>query len=103
MRTTVTRERITVRFGTPGYPVLRLSPSDIVEAGLRPYLPLQEFGGYGIRRNSRMTGYFLKGGVGVEIATRQGKRVLIGSDHPERLAEVVRAVAGLASRPAPHG
>jgi len=103
MRTTVTRERVTVRFGTPGYPVLRFSPSDVVEAGLRPYLPLQEFGGYGIRRNSRMSGYFLKGGVGVQIATRQGRRLLIGSDHPERLAEVVRAVAGLAPTPSLHG
>ncbi len=103
MRTTVTRDRITVRFGTPGFRALRLTPSDIVEAELRPYLPLQEFGGYGIRRNSRMSGYFLKGGVGVEIATRQGRRLLIGSDRPERLAEAVRAVAGLAATPSRRG
>ncbi len=99
IRTTVTRELITVRIGTPGFRVLRLAPSDIVEAGLRPFLPLAEFGGYGIRRNRRMSGYFLKGGVGVEILTRQGRRHLIGSDRPERLAEAVRAVAGLAAIP----
>lgn len=103
MRTTVTRDRITVRFGTPGLRVLRLQPSDVVQADLRPYLPLQEFGGYGIRRNSRMSGYFLKGGVGVEIATKQGRRLLIGSDRPERLAEAVRAVAGLAATPSRRG
>jgi len=103
MRTTVTRDRITVRFGTPGFRALRLQPSDVIQVDLRPYLPLQEFGGYGIRRNARMSGYFLKGGVGVEILTRQGKRHLIGSDHPERLAEVVHAVAGLAATPSRRG
>jgi len=99
MRTTVTRERIIVRFGTPGLRVLRLSPSDVTEVALRPFLPLQEFGGYGIRRNSRMSGYFLKGGVGVEIATAQGRRLLIGAEHPERLAEVIGAVAGIPATP----
>jgi hypothetical protein len=103
MRTTVTRDRITVRFGTPGLRALRLAASDVAQVDLRPYLPLQEFGGYGIRRNSRTSGYFLKGGVGVEIATRQGRRLLIGSDRPERLAEVIRAVAGLAATPSRRG
>jgi len=99
IRTTVTRELITVRIGTPGFRVLRLASSDVAEAGLRPFQPLAEFGGYGIRRNRRMSGYFLKGGVGVELLTRQGQRHLIGSDRPERLAEAIRAVAGLAARP----
>jgi len=99
IRTTVTRELITVRIGTPGFRVLRLAPSDVAEAGLRPFRPLAEFGGYGIRRNRRMSGYFLKGGVGVELLTKQGQRHLIGSDRPERLAEAIRAVAGLAARP----
>jgi hypothetical protein len=99
MRATVTRDGITVRFGTPGFRALRVNASDVREVSFRPFLPLPEFGGYGIRRNSRMSGYFLRGGRGVEILTAQGRRVLIGSDHPERLAEVVGAVAGIAVTP----
>jgi hypothetical protein len=50
-----------------------------------------------------MSGYFLKGGVGVEIATAKGRRLLLGSEHPERLVEVIAAVAGIPATPSIRG
>ena len=102
LRTLVTKDDITVRFGIPGIRVLKLSPSDIASVELHPFRPLKDFGGYGIRRNREMKAYFLRGGRGALLCTTAGKKYLVGSDHPERLAEVIRAVAGLGSTPAPH-
>ncbi len=99
LRTRVTSGEISVHIGTPGYRALRLSPRDVVEVTLYAYMPLREFGGYGIRANRQMKAYFLSGGTGVLLTTRQGRKHLLGSNHPERLAEVVRAVAGLATTP----
>jgi len=44
-----------------------------------------------------MKAYFLKGDRGVKITTRAGKKYLIGSDHPERLAVVIGTVAPVVS------
>ena len=93
MRTTVDRQSITVRFGTPGIRALRIAPDDVAEVALRPFVPLGEFHGYGIRYNGYMKGVFLRGGVGVELTTRTGKHYLIGSDNPERLAAVIETVS----------
>ena len=44
-----------------------------------------------------MKGYFFRGNRGVLIETESGKKYLIGSDHPERLAavlDVARRMAG---------
>ena len=93
MRTTVDRQSVTVRFGTPGIRALRVAVHEIDEVALRPFVPLGEFHGYGIRHNGYMKGVFLRGGVGVELTTRTGKHYLIGSDNPERLAAVIEAVS----------
>jgi hypothetical protein len=99
LRTTVTRDAVTVHFGTPGIRVLKLAVSDIEQVTVRPFRPLAEFGGYGIRVGRTSTGYFLKGGSGVELVPRSGRRRLIGSDEPHRLAEVIRIAAGLPAGP----
>lgn len=88
-RTIVTRETVTVRMGLLGFRLLRLRMSDIASAEVHPFSPLKDFGGYGIRFNREMRAYILKGDRGVKVATRAGKKYLIGSDHPERLASVI--------------
>ena len=93
MRTTVDRQSITVRFGTPGIRALRMAVNDIETVALRPFVPLGEFHGYGIRYNGYMKGVFLRGGVGVELTTHAGRHYLIGSDNPEILAAVIEAVS----------
>jgi len=47
--------------------------------------------GYGIRFDSEMQAYFLKGDRGVLVSAAGGKRYLLGSDHPEQLAAVIDA------------
>ncbi len=92
LRTVVTARDITIRFGLPGFRVLRISNADIQVAEIKEFSPLREFGGYGIRFNGQMTAYYMNGNRGVKLTTARGKNYLIGSDQPEQLLAVVRAV-----------
>jgi hypothetical protein len=91
-RTIVTRDQIIIRWGIVGIRVLRLKTSEITGAEVREFAPLKDFGGYGIRINSEMTAYYLKGNRGVKITRTKGRAVLIGSDRPETLAAVIQGI-----------
>jgi hypothetical protein len=92
-RVLVKREDITVRWGIVGIKVLHLKMDDITDVELHCYAALRDFGGYGIRFNTQMTAYILGGNTGVKITTVNGKKYLVGSDQPERLLAVLRAVS----------
>ncbi len=93
-RTTVTRKEVNVRYGILGLKVFRAQASDITAVEVHSFSPLKDFGGYGIRFNREMKAYYLNGTRGVKLTTSTGKKYLIGSDRAERLASVIRAVAG---------
>jgi hypothetical protein len=90
-RTMITRKEVVVRFGIPGFRVLRLALPEIAAVELHDFSPLKDFGGYGIRFNGEMKAYFQRGTRGVKLTTVGGKRYLIGSDRPEFLYAVVKA------------
>jgi hypothetical protein len=94
LRTVITADDISVFFGLPGFRVLRLKVRDIASIELKEYAPLRDFGGYGIRFNGRITAYYMCGNRGVLLVMPGGKQVLLGSDHPEQLLAVIRAVSG---------
>jgi hypothetical protein len=90
-RLSVTQTQVRLRAGYLGIPLLKLDLKDVVDAELHEFSPLADFGGYGIRRNREMSAFFLQGDKGVKLTTAEGKKVLIGSEHPDRLAAVLRA------------
>lgn len=92
-RTIVTRRDIKVRYGILGIKPFHLRISDIAVVEMHSFAPLRDFGGYGIRFNRELKAYFLSGSRGVKLTTSEGKKYLIGSDHPERLTAVLQAVA----------
>ncbi len=94
-RIMVTRETITVRLGIFGIRLMRLPLTEIGSVETHEFFPLKDFGGYGIRFNRHMKGYFLRGNVGVLITDIRGKKTLIGSDNPERLVAVIKAAKEL--------
>lgn len=94
-RTRVTNDTVTIRYGLAGLRVLRCETKSIVGVSVRSFAALREFGGYGIRVSGSTIGYFLGGSRGVRMRRNGRRDVLIGSRHPERLAEAIRAVASL--------
>ena len=97
-RTVVTPQRLELRTGLLGLPVLRLAASEIAEVSVPDFDPVRDFGGWGIKRGfvGPFAGVwaFNLAASGVLVRTRQGKRYLIGSDQPDRLAAALNAARG---------
>ena len=93
LRVAITPQRLAVRLGVLGLPLLRLPLDQIAAVEVLSFNPLGDFGGWGVRYSfrKRMWGYFFANTRGVKIQTTAGKQYLIGSDHPEHLARVCEA------------
>ena len=64
----------------------RISFDDIVNATVRTYRPIREYGGWGVKGWSRRKmSYSVSGNQGVDLQLRDGTSVLLGSRQPERL------------------
>lgn len=58
------------------------------------YNPLREFGGWGIRGTGKKRVWSARGDEAVVLHLADDKLLYVGSDHPHRLEERIRAVAG---------
>jgi hypothetical protein len=91
-RTIVNQDMLVIKLGVAGIPLLKINMVDITMVDIQSFSPLKDFGGYGIRINREMKAYFLTGNRGVKLTLSDGRKYLIGSDHPERLAAVIDAL-----------
>lgn len=63
---------------------------DIQTAYIRPYSPIMEYGGWGIRysfRNGRA--YNMSGKIGLQLILTNGKKILIGTQQGDKLSRVL--------------
>lgn len=67
---------------------------DITEIVPRDYSPLKEFGGWGVRVGPSGKAYNVKGHSGIQLVLRTGKRILIGTQHPDRFMAAVEQASG---------
>ncbi len=98
MVTTVAASEIEVRFGRKTR--FRIPLRHVREAYAREVQPMQEFGGWGIRRGLAGYAFSIRGNRGVQLVLRSGRRLLIGSADPIRLEAAIRE-ARLHLEPAP--
>ena len=72
----------------------RFRTEDLGEHHACTYRPLLEYGGWGIRHSwvRRAWAYSVSGNQGVQIALRNGRRVLVGSARPSDLEAALCAV-----------
>jgi hypothetical protein len=90
----LTPGRFTVRLGRFGLPLLRLKLANVAKVDVVWFSALGDFGGWGFYRYSlsqRAWGLFLSGGRGVIVQTKTGRRFLIGTYTPEKLAATSEA------------
>ncbi|MCL2745097.1 MAG: hypothetical protein FWE67_14730 [Planctomycetaceae bacterium] len=92
----VREQSVDVRMGVLRFRLLRISLDSILSVEVAAFRPMRDFGGWGIKRGWSKTfrgvqGYFLSGTRGVLIQNKNGKKYLLGSDTPERLAAVIRS------------
>ncbi|MCL2304729.1 MAG: hypothetical protein FWC43_05240 [Planctomycetaceae bacterium] len=89
-------ESADVRMGIMRIRILRFPFDSIASVEVVPLRPLRDFGGWGPYRFGRNNtiGCFMSGTCGVLIQTDKGKKYLLGSDTPDRLAAVLRSRMG---------
>ncbi|UCE99299.1 MAG: hypothetical protein JSV82_09075 [Planctomycetota bacterium] len=90
MQTKVHSDGLYVRFFPFHIHYKKFTADDISECFARTYKPIREYGGWGIRCGFRSgRAYNVSGNKGVQLVLKNGKRLLIGSQKSELLAEAV--------------
>ena len=88
MVTDVKNDAIHIRF----FPLKKevIPFSEIAKCDARQYSPINEYGGWGIRSGIKGRAYNVSGDHGVQLELTNGKRLLIGSQRSEELAETIK-------------
>ena len=94
MRTTVTSQELTIRYGPLG--TVKIPVRDIARAEAVAYRPVRDYGGWGMRGARQRRVVSARGDRGVLIIRLDGSTVLVGSQDPRRLLEAL-ALAGVAT------
>lgn len=91
MTTELREDGIRIRF-FPFYR-RRIDLKDIQSFEVKDYHPLRDYGGWGVRSSPKNgMAYNVSGNRGVKLELKDGKRVLIGSQEPERLANMLGGI-----------
>jgi hypothetical protein len=97
MQTVITEEGIYLRYLPFDLHTRFFAWDDMKEAYIRKYSPLREFGGWGVRFNFTFSGgraYNIYGSKGLQLVFDNGKKVLIGTNRADELAEVLKKING---------
>ena len=78
------------------FPWRHVQPHEIATHEATTFRPLRDCGGYGVHKNylTKTTCYNARGKHGVRIQLADGKRLIIGSQTPERLARAITQIRG---------
>lgn len=72
----------------------RLQWSDVVRAHVRKYAPIAEYGGWGIKgRSFKNYAYNVSGNQGLQLELADGRRILLGTQRPAELRQVLAQLA----------
>lgn len=67
----------------------RISWSEIERYESKQYAPFREFGGWGIRSEPGKIAYNVSGSQGIWLERKNGRSILIGSQHAEEFARAI--------------
>lgn len=87
--------RIVVHLGRAPVLSRSISFAEIVSLDSVEYRPIRDFGGWGIRGFGKRKAWTARGHRAVALRLTGDRELLIGSDHPKRLEERIRALAGI--------
>lgn len=89
--TKITAEGISYRFYPFQFKFKVIKWEEIASAHVRTYKPLGEYGGWGVRFGLRGMGmaYNVSGSQGLQLQLTNGKKILLGTQRPEEIAQVL--------------
>ena len=59
--------------------------SDIDEAFIRKYKPMDDYGGWGVKSGRKGKAYNVSGNMGLQLFLKSGEKILIGTNRPSEL------------------
>ncbi|PKL42072.1 MAG: hypothetical protein CVV39_08990 [Planctomycetes bacterium HGW-Planctomycetes-1] len=89
--TEVRSDGVYIKFWPISWKFKRIGFEEIIRCYARKYRPIAEYGGWGIRWGGSGKAYNASGNMGVQLELINGKRLLIGSQQAEKLAETINA------------
>ena len=92
LETEVRSDGLYVRFFPIHIHFKKFTAEDLSEYYARTYRPILEYGGWGIRFGKGGRAYNISGNKGAQLVLKSGKRLLIGSQRPDELAEAIGSV-----------
>jgi len=95
LKTKVEENGIYVRFIPFHLKEIFISWDQLDECYIRTYSPLGEYGGWGIKYGLGGAGkvYNVSGNQGLQLVFKDGARLLIGTQKPQELQEVIKKIA----------
>jgi hypothetical protein len=90
----VKRRELLLHLGHAAVIRRRVAFGDIESLESVRYSPMREFGGWGVRGSGAKQAWTARGDEAVVLHLVNGRQLYVGSDHPHRLEERIRAAAG---------
>lgn len=91
LETRISDEAIQFRFFPFQRKFRNISKAALSKAYVRRYRPLMDYGGWGIRWNlmGKGSAYNVSGNEGMQLEYKNGRKLLIGTREPEKVAQVL--------------
>lgn len=90
--TQVTKKGLFVRYIPFHFWTKEIDLKNIKHIEAKQYRPIIEYGGWGIRLGWKKKAYNVYGNKGVEIIFKNDHKLLIGSQHPNELADAIQSI-----------
>jgi len=92
LKTRIDTEGIHYRFFPFHFREKTISWSKVEMGEVIKYNPIGDFGGWGIKYGRKGKAYNVSGNMGLYLTLKNKKRILIGTQRPEEMAEVVTSI-----------
>ncbi|WP_027393396.1 hypothetical protein [Aquimarina latercula] len=97
LETQIKNDGIYIRFFPFHIKFIQYDWGSIKQLYIRKYDPIYEYGGWGIRMNIRGKGkaFNISGNIGLQLEFLNNKKLLIGTNKPEKLSEALKKIGKL--------
>jgi len=95
LETEIRRDGVYVKFFPFHLSFKEYKWSEITKSFVRQYNPIEEFGGWGFRIGPYGKAFNVSGNKGLQLQFNDGKRLLIGTNKPSELTEVLKTIGKL--------
>ncbi len=93
LTTVINQEGVYVRYFPFNLKYKFFAWDEITDVYVREYKALGEYGGFGIRYNTKGKAYIASGKYGIQLKLRNRKSVLISTQHPGEVEELLEKVS----------